>query len=106
MFNCKVCVVFWYINMLGESIWGVFGLVDIVICGLVFSMVLIFIENVVEILCFRGFLWFMSKLFKIFFELYIIFFYILLKWEVWGGLNIYEILFFLRFCVIMGYLLG
>lgn len=85
MFNC---IVFWWINIFGEGIYGVFGLVDIVMCGLVLRIVLIFIKNVVKILCVKGFLWFKSKLFSIFFEVFIIFFYVFLKWEVWGGLNI------------------
>lgn len=93
MSNCKVCAVFWCINMSGESTWGASGSVDIATSGLAFSIALTSIRNVVKTSCVRGPLWFMSKLSMIFIEAPIILSHTPPKWEAWGGLNTDVILF-------------
>lgn len=86
-------LVFWVSNIVGVSIRGKFGLVEIGISGLELMMVVIFVMNVFRILWVNVFLLVLISMeLSILWVIFIIFFYVLFMWEVWGGLKIYMVL--------------
>lgn len=81
----------------GERIVGVFGFEEIGMSGLLLIMVYIFVIKVDRILYVKlNDLFFKRRVFRICWIDLIMCFYMFLKWEVWGGLNIYKILFIVR----------
>lgn len=77
---------------------GFLGLVDIGIKGWLFMMVDVFVRNVVSILCVKFFGGiFNSMELRMCLVILMRCFYIFLKWEEWGGLNSYIILFLYRY---------